>query len=126
MSIIGNRKLNLRKIFLTLALVLVSTQSMAASQIEAEWSYPDTVTDITGFKIYQNGNAVPVIDIKDKAARVATIPMPNLSSGQTCFYMTAYDAKQESAHSNEYCIDPLPVAPDGLKITVTISVSKIQ
>lgn len=116
----------MKRILLTLVLALLTSQSFAANQIEAEWSYPEDITDITGFKIYQTGVAVPVIDIKDRAARKSLVPIPNLSSGTTCFYMTAYDAKQESPHSNEYCIDPIPVAPDGLKITVTISVAVVK
>lgn len=105
------------------AILLMTTCANAANQLEVEWTYPTTVTDLAGFKLYQSGITAPIADIKPPTLRKQTVTVALVPDGNTCYTLTAYDAKQESTPSPEYCFDPPPPAPGGLKINIVITFS---
>jgi len=88
-----------------------SASSNLTNSLTLRWDAPTTnadgtpLSDLAGYKIYygtSSGNYTKVIDI----GNVTTYKITELSSGQWCFAITAYDfSGNESSYSNEACTE---------------------
>lgn len=91
--------------FVAALVVEVANAGERPRSMRIEWSYPDDVSDLAGFKIYLRGAS---IDIPDPKARSGDWTF-NLDDGSNDFTMTAYDsAGGESTPSSPYNVDPRP------------------
>ena len=102
---------------LAATLLLFAVVRTEAGQVTATWEYPNTVSDLAGFRLYYNG-AIQC-DYGDPSARFAACNITGMSDGPGDYTMTAYDkGGQESKHSVPFALDPPPPSPSLTNVTV--------
>lgn len=75
-------------------------------------------SDLAGYKIYHKGTSAtppPAFTITDPNARTFSGQF-SLGDGNECFYITAFDATQESDKLNDTCKDTKPGSPRTFKM----------
>lgn len=108
------------KYCLVFLLVLFLPSLSIAQNVTFSWDYPHQVSDLAGFKLYQEG--VEFADIPDPAAREWTGEI-DLKDDVNIFTGTAYDqAGGESVHSEPLEYNPPPPAMGTMNITVNITI----
>ncbi len=105
------KKLNFVLAIVT-AFVMLST-TVYAKDCNFIWNMDPQPVDLVGYKIYQVGHR-DIITINDPSARSYDGDC-NLGDGNECFYITAYDATQESDPSDYSCADVKPGKPTVFK-----------
>lgn len=91
-----------------LALCFWAGWEAQAGEIQATWEYLDPPPDLMGFEIYVEGDSVwKGVDPLQRTCQFAC----SLTGDPVNFTITAYDAVNESEHSEAYPVDPMPVAP---------------
>lgn len=95
-------------------LVLVSTTA-GAGMVAATWEYPDPPPDIQGFTIYMNMGQVWTGSLPDQRSCQFEL---DLTGEPVDFTIVAFDAINESAHSEVFPMDPPPPAPTSLNVLI--------
>jgi hypothetical protein len=104
------------KTLFTVLLVLAMAATCFASTVTLQWDANVPTDAVTGYNLYQDGKVVQTV-----TATTATIP--NVTGVAHTFYVTAVNLSGESLPSNTVSMSPVPGAPTGTKITITILVT---
>lgn len=84
-----------------------------AGEFQASWEYPDVPPDLVGFELYVDGISVwKGIDPLQRTCQFTC----SVTGEPVNFTITAYDAVNESKHSEVCRVDPPPVAPMSLTV----------
>lgn len=108
------------------ALVLLIAGPALAADVKLQWD-PNTESDLAGYRLYQNQDSValPFTRVQDIPKGTTTATVTGLDSAHSySFAVTAYNtAGMESAYSNIVTIPASPIAPNGLKWSLTLTVT---
>ena len=110
-------------IFIILLLALAFTAH--ASDVTLQWD-ANTEADLAGYRVYQGSGSAPATftKVQEITAPTTSATIKGLDSASHSFAVTAYNtAGLESAYSNIVTIPATPVAPAGLKWSLTLTVS---
>ena len=115
----------MRTLFFTAALLALAFTAYAAD-VTLQWD-ANTETDLAGYRLYQKQNSAvpPFAQVQDIPKGTTTASVTGLDSSHSySFAVTAYNtAGMESAYSNIVTIPAAPIAPAGLKWSLTLTVT---
>ena len=115
----------MRALLLTICLLVLSVCANAAD-VTLTWD-PNTETDLAGYRVYQKQDSAvsPFTRVQEIPKGTETTTVLNLDSTHSySFAVTAYNtAGLESAYSNIVTIPAAPIAPNGLKWSLTLTVT---
>lgn len=106
-----------------------------AADVSLSWTAPTTCNDgsaltfcpTTGFEISEGASLTGIFAVKETvAATVVTRTVPNVVPGTKCYFVKTVSNALKSAESNRSCVDVPslpPKAPQGMTVTVTVTVS---
>ena len=115
----------MRALLLTICLLTIAVCAHAAD-VTLTWD-PNTEADLAGYRLYQKqDSAVPPFTwVQEIPKGTETTTVLNLDGTHSySFAVTAYNtAGMESAYSNVVTIPAAPLAPAGLKWSLTLTVT---
>lgn len=121
------------------AALCVLTAPVFAGDVKLNWTSPDSIPNascadgsavincpVTGYEIGQGATQTGVFTVKETlAGNILTRTYANLAPGQYCFLVKTLSGTEKSAESSRICATVPsipPKAPQGLTVTVTVSV----
>ena len=109
-----------------MALVLLIAGPAYAADVTLQWD-ANTETDLAGYRLYQKADSAtpPFVKVREIPKGTTTASVTGLDSAHSySFAVTAYNsAGIESAYSNIVTIPAAPIAPAGLKWSLTLTVT---
>ena len=109
-----------------IALVLIIAGPALAADVKLQWD-PNTETDLAGYRLYQKTDSAvpPFVKVQEIPKGTTTSSVTGLDSAHSySFAVTAYNtAGLESAYSNIVTIPAAPMAPGGLKWSLTLTMT---
>ena len=115
----------MRAVLLTICLLALSVCANAAD-VTLTWD-ANTETDLAGYRLYQKQDSAfpPFVKVQNIPKGTQTATILNLDSAHSySFAVTAYNtAGLESAYSNIVTVPAAPIAPNGLKWSLTLTVT---
>lgn len=114
----------MKALLLTICLLALAFTAHAAD-VTLTWD-ANTESDLAGYRVYQGSGSVPATftKVQEIAAPTTSATVKGLDSSAHSFAVTAYNtAGMESAYSNIVTIPATPIAPAGLKWSLTLTVS---
>ena len=112
----------MKALLLTICLLALAFTAHAAD-VTLQWD-ANTETDLAGYRVYQATGSAPdtFTRVQDIAAPATTATVKGLDNTAHSFAVTAYNtAGLESAYSNIVTIPAAPLAPAGLKWSLTMT-----
>ena len=114
----------MRTLFFTAALLALAFTAYAAD-VTLQWD-ANTESDLAGYRVYQGngGDLGTFTRVQEIAAPTTSATIKGLDSASHSFAVTAYNtAGMESAYSNIVTIPAAPMAPAGLKWSLTLTMT---
>lgn len=109
-----------------MALVLLVAGPALAADVTLTWD-PNTETGLAGYRLYQKADSAvpPFTKVQEIQKGTTTASVTGLDPAHSySFAVTAYNsAGLESAYSNIVTIPAAPIAPAGLKWSLTLTVT---
>lgn len=109
-----------------MALVLLVAGPALATDVTLQWD-ANTEKDLAGYRLYQKQDSAtpPFAKVQEVPKGATTARVTGLDSSHSySFAVTAYNsAGLESAYSNIVTIPAAPIAPAGLKWSLTLTVT---
>ena len=112
----------MKALLLTICLLALAFTAHAAD-VTLTWD-ANTETDLAGYRVYQGngGDLGTFTRVQDIVAPTTSVTVKGLDSSAHSFAVTAYNtAGVESAYSNIATIPAAPLAPAGLKWSLTMT-----
>ena len=114
----------MRALLLTICLLVLSVCANAAD-VTLTWD-ANMEKDLVGYRVYQGTGSNPVTftPVQEVAAPTTSATIRGLDTTSHSFAVTAYNTSgMESAYSNIVTIPAAPIAPAGLKWSLTLTVT---
>ena len=115
----------MRTLIITILLLALAVCAHAAD-VTLTWD-PNTEADLAGYRLYQKADSAtpPFVKVQEIQKGTTTASVTGLDSSHSySFAVTAYNtAGMESAYSNVVTIPAAPIAPAGLKWSLTLTVT---
>lgn len=112
----------MRTLILTILLLALAVCAHAAD-VTLKWD-ANTEADLAGYRVYQGSGSNPTTFTRVQQVAATTATIKGLDNSSHSFVVTAYNtAGMESAYSNIVTIPAAPVAPNGLKWSLTLTVT---
>ena len=112
----------MRTLFFTAALLALAFTAYAAD-VTLQWD-ANTESDLAGYRVYQGngGDLGTFTRVQEIAAPTTSATIKGLDNTSHSFAVTAYNtAGMESAYSNIVTIPAAPIAPGGLRWSLTMT-----
>ena len=112
----------MRTIITTILLLAIAVCANAAD-VTLQWD-ANTETDLAGYRVYQGSGSNPATFTRVQEVAATTATIKGLDNTSHSFAVTAINtAGLESAYSNVVTIPAAPIAPGGLKWSLTLTVT---
>ena len=114
----------MRALLLTICLLALAFTAHA-TDVVLTWD-ANTESDLAGYRVYQGSGSIPATftKVQEITAPTTSATIKGLDSASHSFAVTAYNtAGLESAYSNIATIPATPVAPAGLKWSLTMTLT---
>lgn len=103
-------------------IIFASACSAADINLHVDFAYNGPSANTTGFKLYQRdpaGNTKVIAEIANPEARTYD-GVISVTKGRSYYYLTAYNATEESGPSNEYPFEYIEPVTGGLPTPTVI------
>ena len=115
----------MRTLIITILLLALAVCAHAAD-VKLQWD-PNTESDLAGYRLYQKADSAvpPFTKVQEIQKGTTTASVTGLDPAHSySFAVTAYNtAGLESAYSNVVTIPAAPIAPGGLKWSLTLTMT---